>query len=91
MLVLIKSAHDTPEARRAVKLAREMAADIVLLQNAVCLAEKDRLEGFCGTAHAVEEDLKLRGVAVIEKGVRPIDYDQLVDLVTEDGNIVGMF
>lgn len=91
MLVLIKSAHDTPEARRAVKLARDMAADIVLLQNAVCLAEKDRLEGFCGTAHALAEDLKMRGIASVEKSVRPIDYGQLVDLIADNDKVIGMF
>ena len=91
MLVLIKSAHDTPEARRAVRLARDMAADIVRLQSAVCLAEKDRLEGFCGTAHAISEDLQLRGIGAIDKGVRPIDYDQLIDLMAEDDKVVGMF
>ena len=91
MLVLIKSAHDTPEARRAVKLARDMAADIVLLQSAVCLAEKDRLEGFCGTAHVLQEDLTLRGITDIEKSIRPIDYDQLIDLMAEDDKVVGMF
>jgi sulfur relay protein TusB/DsrH len=91
MLVIIKSAHDTPEAKRAVKLARDLAADIVLLQNAVCLAEKDRLESFCGTAHVIEEDLKLRGIDDIDKGVRPIDYDQLVELISENDKAIGMF
>lgn len=91
MLVLIKSSHDTPEAKRAVKLARDMAADIVLLQNAVCLAQKDRLEGFCGTAHAIEEDLLLRGISDIDKGVRPIDYYQLIDLMADEDKVVGMF
>lgn len=91
MLVIIKSAPDTQEARRAVRLARDMTADIVLLQNAVYLALPERLEGFCGTAYALEEDLRLRGVEDLEAGVKTIDYDELVDLVAEEEKVIGLF
>ncbi len=91
MLVIIKSAPDTQEARRAVKLARDMAADIVLLQNAVYLARPERLEGFCGTAYVLEEDLRLRGVEDLEAGVKTIDYDELVGLLAGEDEVLGLF
>lgn len=91
MLVIIKSAPDTQEARRAVKLARDMAADIVLLQDAVYLSRPERLEGFCGTAYALSEDLGLRGVEDLEAGVKAIDYGELVDLMAGEDKVIGLF
>lgn len=90
MLVVIKSSSDTLETKRAVKLARDLAADIVLLQNAVYLAAKERLDGFCGMVYALDEDMRLRGVKEIEKGVKPIGYGELVDLMAED-RVAGIF
>ncbi|MGD2079999.1 MAG: DsrH/TusB family sulfur metabolism protein [Nitrospirota bacterium] len=91
MLVIIKSAPGTQDARRAVKLARDTAADIALLQNAVYLAQPERLEGFCGTAYAMGEDLKLRGIRDLEPGVKEIGYGELVDLMAEEDKVVGLF
>jgi len=93
MLVIIKSAPDTVEGKRAVKLARDMAADICLIQNAVYFAQKERLEGFCGTVFVINEDSRLRGLKSedMDKGVKAIDYDALVDLVTKEDKVVGMF
>lgn len=91
MIVLLKSAPDTAEARRAVKLARDMAADIVLLQNAVYLAEKDRLEGFCGAVHAIDEDIRIRGIAELDKNVRVISHGGLVDLMADSDKVTGVF
>jgi sulfur relay protein TusB/DsrH len=93
MLVIIKSAPDTPEGKRGVKLARDMAADIVLIQNGVYFAQKDQLEGFCGTAHMLEDDSRMRGLKKdgIDKDIRNIDYDGLVDLMSEKEKVIGMF
>lgn len=93
MLVIIKSAPDTPEGRRGIKLARDMAADICLIQNAVYFAQKERLEGFCGTAYLLEEDSRLRGLKNedIGKGIRRLDYDSLVDLMVNEDKVLGMF
>jgi|Deesub1362A_J573_1020465.scaffolds.fasta_scaffold00045_16 sulfur relay protein TusB/DsrH len=91
MLVIIKNAPGTQEAKRAVKLARDMAADIVLVQNGVYLAERDRLEGFCGTAYALDEDIRLRGITDIDKEIKTIGYDELIDLMAEDEKVIGMF
>ena len=91
MLVMIKSAPVTDEAARAVKLAREMPADIVLMQNAVYFAEKDRLDGFCGTVYALDEDMKLRGISEKDKGVKEIGYGEMVDIMADEEKVVGMF
>ncbi|MDI6729078.1 MAG: DsrH/TusB family sulfur metabolism protein [Thermodesulfovibrionales bacterium] len=93
MLVIIKSAPDTPEGKRGIKLARDMAADICLLQNAVYFSQKDRLEGFCGTAFVLGDDARLRGIpsADMEKGVKEINYEELVDIMIKENKTVGVF
>lgn len=93
MLVIVKSSPDTADGKRAVKLARDMAADICLIQNAVYFAQKERLEGFCGTAYVLDEDSKLRGLndEEIGKNIKKLDYDGLVDLMVENEKVVGMF
>lgn len=93
MLVIIKSAPDTTDGRRGVKLARDMAADIVLIQNGVYFAQKERLEGFCGTAYVLDEDSRLRGLKgeEIEKAIKQINHDSLVDLMANNNKVVGLF
>ncbi len=93
MLVIIKSSPDTSEGKRGVKLARDMAADICLIQNAVYFAQKERLEGFCGTAYILGEDARLRGLSEEDmgKGIREIDYEGLVDLMVKEDKVVGAF
>jgi sulfur relay protein TusB/DsrH len=93
MLVIIKSSPDTPEGKRGLKLARDMAADLALIQNGVYFAQKERLEGFCGTAYVLAEDSRLRGLKDEElvKGMRRLNYDDLVDLMAEEDKVVGMF
>jgi len=93
MLIIIKSAPDTPEGKRGVKIARDMAADICLIQNAVYFAGKDRLEGFCGTVYLLNHDKNLRGISdeSIEKDIKTIDYDTLVDLMIKEDNVIGAF
>lgn len=93
MLVIVKSGHDTADGKRGVKLARDMAADLFLIQNGVYFAQKERLEGFCGTAYVLEDDLKLRGLkgAGTEKSIKEIGYDSFVDLMSDADKVVGMF
>ena len=93
MIVIIKSAPDTPEGKRGIKLARDMAADLFLIQNGVYFAQEERLEGFCGTVYVLEDDLKLRGLkgADIEKSIRETGYDSFVDLMADNDKVVGMF
>ncbi|MHB8880198.1 MAG: DsrH/TusB family sulfur metabolism protein [Thermodesulfovibrionales bacterium] len=95
MLVVVRSAPDTTEGKRGVKLARDMAADIVLLQNGVYFMQAAHLDdlGFYGTAYVLSDDRKLRGVAPSgsDRRGKEISYDGLVDLMTENNNVVGMF
>lgn len=91
MLVVIKSAPHSDEAKRGVKLAKDLAADILLLQNAVYLAEKERLEGFCGTAYALAADLGLRGVSDVEEEIKTVGYDEAVDLMAGEDKVLGLF
>jgi sulfur relay protein TusB/DsrH len=93
MLVIIKNAPDTPEGKRGIKLARDMAADLFLIQNGVYFAQEERLEGFCGNTYALEDDLKLRGIkgSGIEKSIKEISYDSFVDLMDDEDKVVGMF
>lgn len=93
MLVIVKSAPDTPDGKRGVKLARDMAADLVLLQNGVYFAQKERLEGFCGTAYVLAEDSRLRGLKddELEKGIKKLNYDDIVNLMADEDKVVGMF
>lgn len=93
MVVIVKSSPDTEDGKRGVKLARDMAADVVLLQNGVYFAQVERLEGFCGTAYVLDDDARLRGLrdSEIEKGIRRLDYGSLVDLMASEDKLVGMF
>lgn len=93
MLVIIKSAPDTTEGKRGVKLAEKMAADLVLLQNGAYFAQKDKLENFSGTAFVLEDDRKLRGLSAgdLEERVKSIDYDRLIDLMSQSDKVLGVF
>jgi sulfur relay protein TusB/DsrH len=95
MIVIVKSAPDTPEGKRGVKIARDMSADIVLLQNGVYFLKEQALEdlGFVNTAYVLEDDRRLRGLKGTDekKNIRDIDYGGLVDLMTETDKVVGMF
>lgn len=95
MIVLIKSAPHTPEGRRGVRIAREMSAEIVLLQNGVYFIEGRKLEdlGVYRMSYVLEEDRKLRGLraAGSDKNIKEIGYDDLVDLMTESDRVAGLF
>lgn len=93
MFVIIKSGPDTQDGKRGIKLARDMTADICLIQNAVYFAQKERLEGFCGTVYILDKDASLRGLKdnELERGIKKIDYDALVELMTEEDKVIGMF
>lgn len=93
MLVIIKNAPYTTESKRGIKIARDMAADICLIQNAVYFSLKDRLEGFCGTVYLLDDDRRLRGLSEedIEKDIKIIDYDTLIELMMKEDNVIGAF
>ena len=93
MIVMIKSAPDTPDGARGLTLAKDGGADIVLLQNGVSFIQKDSLGSFSGTVYVLDDDRKLRGLK--DPGADPrmktIDYDTLVDIMTGERKVVGMF
>ncbi|MBI5188023.1 MAG: hypothetical protein HZA07_02970 [Nitrospirae bacterium] len=93
MLVIVKSPPETPDGERGVKLARDMAADVVLMQNGIYFAQKERLGGFCGRAYILDEDMRLRGLKDegLEKGIKKLNHDELIDLIAEEDKVVGMF
>jgi sulfur relay protein TusB/DsrH len=93
MLVLIKSAPDTTDGMRGVALARDGGADMVLLQNGVLFAQKERLADFPGSIYIMHDDKRLRGLREdeLDARVKTIDYDRLTDLMTESDQVVGMF
>jgi len=95
MLTIIKSAPETPEGRRGVKLATYMSADIVLLQNGVYFMQGQKLgdAGFTGKTYVLEDDRLLRGLKADndDKTIQDINYDGLVDLMVEHDNVIGMF
>ncbi len=91
MLVLVKNSPGTMEGKRGVKLARDMAADIVLIQDAVYYAFKEKLDGYCGTVYAIDEELTLRGIKddEIERGLKKINWDELIDMMAEEDKVIG--
>ena len=95
MIVIIKSSPDTPEGKRGVKIARDMAADVVLLQNGVYFLNARELEdlGFAGTAYILEDDMRLRGLKGTDgiRNTKKIDYDGLIDLIVKNDKVTGMF
>ena len=95
MLVIVKSAPDTVDGKRGVKIARDMAADLILLQNGVYFMQATHLDdlAFCGTAYVLSDDRKLRGLGPIgaDRRAKEVTYDGLVDLMTESDNVLGMF
>jgi sulfur relay protein TusB/DsrH len=93
MIVIVKSAPDTPDGVRGVTMARDTDADLVLVQNGVYFAQKERLGAFPGTVYALDDDKRLRGLkdSEIDQAVKSISYDALVDLMAEDNKVVGMF
>jgi sulfur relay protein TusB/DsrH len=70
-----------------------MAADLVLLQNGVYFAQKERLGAFPGTVYILDDDKRLRGIkdSEIEQAAKTINYDAVVDLMTGSDKVVGMF
>ncbi len=64
---------------QAVNLAAEITADIVLTDEAVGFALKDALNGFCGTAFALDTHMQqyLPQEAELEKGVKQVSRDEL--------------
>jgi len=90
MLVIVKSGPDTVEWKRALSLAQDMKTGICLIQNGVYFCLQDVIQDLAGTVYAIDEDMKLRGVAPSNK-VRTIDYVEAIDLMAQSDKVIGMF
>jgi sulfur relay protein TusB/DsrH len=87
MLFLISSAPDTKEFRTAYQMAKNMNADICLLQSAVyaSMSLND------GNVNVMRDDLQMRGVGEDEIKGKAIGYGELVDLMAGSDKVVGIF
>lgn len=93
MLVIVKSAPESPEGKSGMKLARDMGADLCLIQDAVYFAQEGRILDFPGNIYVLEDDRRLRGLRHDEmcRAMKGIDYDGLIELITKEDKIVGAF
>ncbi len=93
MIVLIKSAPDTADGARGMTLAKEGGAELVLLQNGVYFAHKEKLGAFPGTVYVLDDEKRLRGLkdSEMDAKVKTINYDNLIDIITGGEKVVGMF
>jgi sulfur relay protein TusB/DsrH len=93
MIVMVKSAPDTSDGAIGLTLAKEGGVDLVLLQNGVYYAQKDRLGDFRGTVYILDDDKRLRGLkdSEMDARVKTIGYDALIDILTRGEKVVGMF
>jgi sulfur relay protein TusB/DsrH len=93
MLVMIKSAADTTDGAIGLTLAKESRADLILLQNGVYFAQKDRLGSFPGAVYVLDDDKNLRGFkdSEMDERVKIINYDKLTEIITSGEKVVGMF
>lgn len=93
MLILIKSAPDTTDGALGLILAKEGRADLILLQNGVYFAQKERLGAVSGTVYVLDDDKRLRGLkdSEMDDRVKTIDYDKLTDIITGGEKVAGMF
>jgi sulfur relay protein TusB/DsrH len=87
MLFLISSAPDTKEFKTSYQMAKDMNAEICLLQNAVYASRNSD----DNSLYVLHDDLQLRGINENEISGRRIDYGQLVDLMTKTDKVVGLF
>ncbi len=62
-------------------------ADLILVRDAVPLARKGALEGFCGTAFVLDESLVAMGVRPeeLEKGIKVMTKEELRELLKRSG------
>lgn len=93
MLIIIKSSSDTPECKRGIKLAADMAANVLLIQNAVYFAQGDRQNFSNGIIYALEDDIRLRGLRdeELRKDLKKLNYETLVELMIEEDKVIGIF
>jgi sulfur transfer complex TusBCD TusB component (DsrH family) len=68
-------------------MAKDMKADICLLQNAV-YASRNLNDN---SLYVLHDEIRLRGIAENEISGNPIDYGRLIDLMANSDKVVGIF
>ena len=93
MIVIVKSGPDTTDGQRGLSFARDASADLVLLQNGVSFALKERLGPFTGSISVLDDDKRLRGLrdSELDERAKIINYDALTDIITSGEKVTGMF
>jgi sulfur relay protein TusB/DsrH len=93
MIIIIKSAPDTTDGALGLTIAKESGADLILLQNGVYFAQKERLSDFSRTVYILDDDKRLRGLkpSEMDDRVKTIGYDKMTDLITSGKKVIGMF
>jgi sulfur transfer complex TusBCD TusB component (DsrH family) len=76
-----------------VKLARDRAADPLLIRDGAYHVRKKTLEGFCGAAFALTKDVRERGIQEedMEKGIRTVSADEMIELLAGAEEVAGPF
>ncbi len=87
MLFLISSAPDTREFKTAYRLAKDMNAEICLLQNAVYASRSL----YDGNFYVLKDDMQMRGISENEISGKPVDYSRLIDLMADADKVAGFF
>jgi len=87
MLFLISSSPDTKEFKTSYTLAKNMNADVCLMQNAVYASRylNDN------SLYILHDEINLRGISENEISGTLIDYNKLVDLMTGSDRVAGIF
>jgi sulfur relay protein TusB/DsrH len=91
MLIVIKSAPDTPEGRRGITLAKDLAADVCLIQNAVYFARNGKPGDISGAVYVLGEDCRMRGLeeGAVAQGIQEVGYDEIVDMMISADKVIG--
>jgi len=93
MLILIKSSPDTPEGKRGIRMATDLGAGMVLIQNGIYLAKGGALQDLNRPVYLLDEDTRLRGINPegLGNNLKMINYDGLVNLMMEHEKVIGLF
>ncbi|HSA78522.1 MAG TPA: DsrH/TusB family sulfur metabolism protein [Nitrospirota bacterium] len=93
MIVMIKSSPDTSDGAIGLTLAKQGRADLVLMQNGIYFAQRERLGVFPGAVYVLDDDKRLRGLkdSEMDSRVKTINYDKLTDIITGGEKVVGIF
>jgi len=89
MLFIIASQPGTEEFKRACAIAK--GSNVCLIQDAVYLAMEENAPT-TGSIYALKDDLLMRSITNPKiKGLKTIDYSEMVDLMAGAEKVTGVF